>query len=903
MSPAARIFSFGAGAADGGRELKDLLGGKGANLGEMARLGMPVPPGFTITTEVCAEFRKEGGHLPAALDAELRAALGVLEQRMGARLGDEAHPLLLSVRSGARVSMPGMMDTVLNLGLNERTVLGLARQSGDERFAFDAWRRFCAMFGGVVLGVDDAAFEERLQARRTLRGAATDAELPAHDLRALAEEFRAIVKERTGHGIPDDPFEQLARAVEAVFLSWDNPRAIAYRKLNGISNHWGTAVTVQAMVFGNLGEDSGTGVAFTRNPATGEDGLYGEFLANAQGEDVVAGVRTPQPISLLKASFPEADRDLRLISEKLERHFKDVQDIEFTIQKGKLFMLQCRNGKRTGFAAVRCAVEMAEEGLITRDEALLRVEPESLSHLLRPVFDPAALRVAVSQGKRLAHGLPAGPGAASGRLVLNPVDAEAWKARGEKVILARRETSPEDISGMSAAEGLLTSWGGMTSHAALVSRQMGKVAVVGCGALAIDEEAGTATFASPSGPRVLHTGDWLSLDGFSGDVLLGQIQTHPSEVMDVLVGGARRIETSLPAQQFVKLLAWADARRRLGVRANADQADQARVAVALGAQGIGLCRTEHMFFGPGKIQPMREMILANSEPERRAALAKLLPLQRADFSALLKAMGGRPTTVRTLDPPLHEFLPHDDAGIAEMAQVMGVPEPEIRRRSKVLAESNPMLGQRGCRLGISHPEITETQVRALFEAACDVAAEGLPVQPQVMIPLVGAPKELAHQARVVREVAERVFAEKQRRVPFHVGTMIEVPRAALVAEEIAAEAEFFSFGTNDLTQMTLGLSRDDVGPVLARYVATGIYDADPFVTLDQRGVGELMRLAVERGRRGRSDLEIGLCGEHGGEARSIAFCHRLGLDYVSCSPLRVPVARLAAAQAALSTEE
>ena len=894
-----RIFSFGSGTAEGSRELKNLLGGKGAGLAEMARLGLPVPPGFTITTEVCAAFHESGGKLPPGFDAELQAALALLEDRTGARLGDAKRPLLVSVRSGARVSMPGMMDTVLNLGLNPQTVEALAVMTGNRRFAADTWRRFCAMFGDVVLGLGDAVFEELLQGRKTVRKAGSDTELTADDLLALAGAYQGLILHRTGHPLPLDPKQQLRQAIEAVFRSWDNPRAIAYRHLNGIPGDWGTAVTVQAMVFGNLGEDSGTGVVFTRNPATGEAGFYGEYLPNAQGEDVVAGVRTPLAIAEMAKRFPEADAELRAIGKKLELHFKDMQDIEFTVQRKRLYLLQCRSGKRTGFAAVRIAVEMAEEKLIDQKEALLRVEPDALSHLLRPVFDPAAHAAAQKQGRLLGHGLPAGPGAATGKLVFSAAKAEAWAHRGEKVILARRETSPEDIRGMSAAEGLLTSCGGMTSHAALVSRQMGKVAVVGCGALEIDEAAGIARFATARGPHDLREGDWLSLDGFSGEVLHGRLETRPSEVIEVLVTGDRKLADSPNARRFVALLGWADQVRRLRVRANADQGDQARVAVALGAEGIGLCRTEHMFFGPGKLEPVREMILAKTETERRAALARLLPLQRNDFAALFRAMGGRPCTIRTLDPPLHEFLPHDDRGFSELARRLRLPVEEVRRRAESLAESNPMLGWRGCRLGIAHPEITETQVRALFEAACDVEGEGIRVRPEIMIPLVGSAREFEHQARVVRATAEAIFAERGLRLAYQVGTMIEVPRAALLAGEIAAEAEFFSFGTNDLTQTTYGLSRDDVRPVLERYLELDIYQADPFATLDQQGVGELMRLAVERGRARRPDLHVGVCGEHGGDPRSVEFCHRLGLDYVSCSPLRLPIARLAAAQAAL----
>jgi pyruvate,orthophosphate dikinase len=906
---AKRIYAFGGGRAEGHRGMKELLGGKGAGLAEMAAIGLPVPPGFTITTEVCAAFYAAGRRLPKGLDQELRTALGRVEKLAGKRFGDPAAPLLVSVRSGARVSMPGMMDTVLNLGLDDETVEGLARASGDPRFAWDSYRRFCAMFGDVVLGLKPARKEDRdpfealLAAKKAARGVRHDGELPVEALRELTAEFKAVIRERTGRELPADPFEQLLLAVKAVFQSWENDRAEAYRRLNGIPAAWGTAVTVQAMVFGNLGEDSGTGVAFTRNPATGEDELYGEFLVNAQGEDVVAGIRTPQKVSELEARWPAIAKQLLAVRQALERHDREMQDIEFTIERGTLWVLQTRTGKRTGLAAVRIAVEMAEARLVSREEALLRIDPEALNHLLRPVFDAAAKAEAAAAGRLLARGLPAGPGAASGRLVFFAGDAVTWRGHGEPVVLARHETSPEDIRGMAAAEGFLTAFGGMTSHAALVARQMGKVAIVGCEALTFDYEARTMTVAAPGGPRVLREGDWVSIDGMAGEVLEGRLATSPSEVVQVLVERSRDASEAPVYRRFATLLGWADAARRLEVRANADQPDQAAAAVAFGAQGIGLCRTEHMFFGEGKIGPMREMIVAETTAARKAALAKLLPLQRADFAGIFEAMAPRPVTIRTIDPPLHEFLPQDEAGQAALARATGRTLAQVRGRVAELHEANPMLGHRGCRLGITYPEITEMQARAIFEAACDVAATGKKVHPEVMIPLVGARAELDDQAALVRRVAAEVFREKGRRVPFKVGTMIEVPRGALTAEAIAATAEFFSFGTNDLTQTTFGLSRDDTGSVLEAYLEKDIWPVDPFVSIDREGVGALMRLAVEGGRRARPGLHLGICGEHGGDPASIQFCHELGLDYVSCSPFRLPIARLAAAQAALREAE
>ncbi len=902
---AKRIYAFGGGTAEGSNQLKNLLGGKGAGLADMSNIGIPVPPGFTITTEVCAEYQAAGKKLPKALDPELRAALGRVEKLTGKGFGRRDNPLLVSVRSGARVSMPGMMDTVLNLGLNDDTVEGLAALSGNPRFAWDSYRRFCAMFGDVVLGLkpekkeDRDPFEVILEAKKRAGGVRFDSELKVEALRELVAEFKAAIRERCGHDLPSNPLEQLRMAIGAVFRSWDNDRADAYRKLNHIPSTWGTAVSVQSMVFGNMGESSGTGVAFTRNPATGEDEFYGEFLVDAQGEDVVAGIRTPQKIAEMETRWPAIAAQLEAVRGTLERHYRDMQDIEFTIERGRLYVLQTRTGKRTGMAAVRIAVEMAEQKLITREEALLHVNPEALNHLLRPIFDAAAKAEAVKAGKLLAHGLPAGPGAASGRLVFFAEDAVTWRRNGEQVILARHETSPEDIRGMDAAEGFLTAFGGMTSHAALVARQMGKVAIVGCEALDFDYRARTMTVEAAGGRHVLKEGDWISIDGIAGEVLEGRLATSPSEVVQVLVEKTRDPKDAPVYRGFARLLGWADAVRRLQVRANADQPDQAAVAIAFGAQGIGLCRTEHMFFGEGKIGPMREMIVAETTEARRAALARLLPLQRADFDGLFTAMAPRPVTIRTIDPPLHEFLPQDEAGMAALARATGRTLAQVRGRVAELHESNPMLGHRGCRLGITYPEITEMQARAIFEAACDVSARGLTVRPEVMIPLVGARAELDDQAAVVRRVAEEVFREKGRRVKYLVGTMIEVPRGALTAAEVARTAEFFSFGTNDLTQTTFGLSRDDAGLVVKSYVDREIWPGDPFVSIDREGVGALMKLAVEGGRSTRPHLHLGICGEHGGDPRSVEFCHQLGLDYVSCSPYRLPIARMAAAQAVL----
>jgi pyruvate,orthophosphate dikinase len=901
------VYFFGGGRADGNAGMKALLGGKGANLAEMAGLGLPVPPGFTISTEVCTYYYAHSRSYPAGLKAEVERHLRKVEELTGKRFGDRSNPLLVSVRSGARASMPGMMDTVLNLGLNDDTVQGLIELSGDPRFAYDSYRRFVQMYGDVVLGLKPEAkheidpFEEILEAKKRARGARLDTELTAGDLRELVAEFKAAIRARRSIDFPDDPQEQLWGAIGAVFGSWNNDRAIAYRKLNGIPESWGTAVNVQAMVFGNLGADSGTGVAFTRDPATGENVFYGEFLMNAQGEDVVAGIRTPLPIRNLDEENPAAYAQLMRIRRMLERHYRDVMDIEFTIERGTLYMLQCRVGKRTGVAAIKIAVDMVREKLISPREALLRVEPEQLNQLLRPTFRGAEKTRAVEENRLLARGLNAGPGAASGRVYFNAEDAEAAAARGEQVILVRIETSPEDIRGMAAAQGILTARGGMTSHAALVARQMGKVCVAGCDALEIDYRERRMRIAGRD--LAIREGEALSIDGTTGEVFQGHIDTEPSEVVRVLIERTLEPAQAPVYQQYARLMTWADKERRLRVRTNADLPDQSANAIAFGAEGIGLCRTEHMFFGEGKIGPMREMILAESAAERRAALAKLLPLQREDFAGIFRVMAGRPVTIRTIDPPLHEFLPHDAAGQAELAREMGIAPERVSARVEALREINPMLGFRGCRLGLIYPEITEMQARAIFEAAAAVRKEGAAVAPEVMIPLVGHVRELALQAEIVHRVAAAVMQETGTRFAYAVGTMIEVPRGALTADEIATAAEFFSFGTNDLTQTALGVSRDDAGRFLVPYVTQlDVYERDPFESIDEPGVGALMQIAVSKGRQARPRLKLGICGEHGGDPPSVAFCHRLGLDYVSCSPFRVPIARLAAARAALQAE-
>lgn len=897
------VYFFGGGKAEGQADMKNLLGGKGANLCEMVNMGLPVPAGFTITTELCTYFYANGKTYPKSLYNEVEEAIKKIEKDMGAKFGDPKNPLLLSIRSGARASMPGMMDTVLNLGLNDTTVAGLIERTGNARFAYDSYRRFVAMYGDVVLDLkpqskdEEDPFEVILHNKKKERGVTLDVELTAEDLKELVAEFKLAIKERTGSDFPDDPKEQLWGAVGAVFNSWMNNRAIVYRKLNNIPEAWGTAVNVQAMVFGNLGEDSGTGVAFTRDAATGDNYFYGEFLMNAQGEDVVAGTRTPHKIELLKDIDLNSYNELMKIRAILEEHYRDMLDIEFTIQNGKLYMLQCRVGKRTAMAAIKIAVDMVNEKLIKPKDALMRIDPDQLNQLLRPVFDLNEKKKALDAGKLVAKGLNAGPGAACGKVVFNAEDAIDWAAKGDKVILVRIETSPEDIAGMNAAEGILTARGGMTSHAALVARQMGKVCVAGCGILNIDYKARTIQVDGTD--FVIKEGEFISIDGSTGEVIYSAVATKPSEVVEVLVTKTLDAKDAPVYQMYKQIMDWADEYRVLKVRTNADQPDQSANAVAFGAEGIGLCRTEHMFFGEGKIGPMREMILSNNVEDRKKALAKLLPLQREDFEGIFYAMDGRPVTVRTIDPPLHEFLPHDEKGQKEIAKEMGIDAKIVKERVEALHEFNPMLGFRGCRLGLIYPEITEMQARAIFEAAVNVIKSGKKALPEVMIPLVGNVKELKHQEEIVRRVAGEVMNETGIKFEYLVGTMIEVPRGAITAGEIAEVAEFFSFGTNDLTQTTLGLSRDDAGRFLPEYVNRDIYAVDPFVSIDQNGVGFLMKHAVAAGKASRENIKLGICGEHGGDPASVEFCHNIGLAYVSCSPFRVPIARLAAARAAL----
>jgi len=878
------VYYFGKGQTEGSAKMKETLGGKGANLAEMAELGIPVPPGFTLTTEVCAHYQEHDGAYPEGLQADVEANLQKLEAATGKAFGDPSNPLLLSVRSGAAVSMPGMMDTILNLGLNDETAAGLAEKSGNERFAYDSYRRLLQMYGDVVMELkpetetDLDPFEEILDAVKEEAGAKLDTDLTADDLKTLVARFKDAIEKKAGRPFPQDPKEQLWGAIDAVFRSWDNPRAIKYRELNDITGLLGTAVNVQTMVFGNMGDGCGTGVAFTRNPATGENVFYGEYLMNAQGEDVVAGIRTPQPISTLKDVMPAAFDELLSIRATLEQHYRDMQDIEFTIEDGDLYMLQTRTGKRTAAAAVRTAVEMVDEGMIDKKTAVLRVQPEQIDQLLHPMFDPAE----ESSAKTLTKGLPASPGAATGTVVFSAEAAEAAAEKGEQVILVRIETSPEDIGGMNAAQGILTARGGMTSHAAVVARGMGKCCVAGAGDLQIDYATGRFVV----GGVTVQAGDAVSLNGSTGAVYDGRIPTIEPELSGT----------------FGTLLEWADEIRTLGVRTNADTPGDTETAVRFGAEGIGLTRTEHMFFEGDRIIAVREMILADDEAGRREALAKLLPMQQGDFEGIFKALDGRPATIRLLDPPLHEFLPHDAEGQKEVAAVMGVSAEVIRDKVDALHEFNPMLGHRGCRLGIVYPEISEMQVRAIVEAACAVKKSGIEVHPEIMIPLVGNVKELKLQRELAEQVAEEVLAANgltKSDIPYMIGTMIEVPRAAVTADEIAEQAEFFSFGTNDLTQMGCGFSRDDAGKFLKEYVARGIYEKDPFQVLDQAGVGKLVAMACELGRKTRPNLKLGICGEHGGEPSSVAFCHKVGLNYVSCSPYRVPIARLAAAQAAI----
>jgi pyruvate,orthophosphate dikinase len=895
------VYFFGGNKAEGKAEMKNLLGGKGANLAEMVNIGMPVPAGFTITTEVCTYYYQNNKKYPKELKAQVLNALKKVEKLMEAKFGDPENPLLVSVRSGARASMPGMMDTILNLGLNDVTVQGVIKKTNNPRFAYDSYRRFVQMYGDVVLGLkpvsklDEDPFEVILEKKKHDNGFKLDTELTADHLKELVEEFKAAIKEKTGKDFPTDPMEQLWGAVGAVFGSWMNERAIVYRKLNNIPADWGTAVNVQSMVFGNMGDDSGTGVAFTRDPASGENVFYGEYLFNAQGEDVVAGVRTPHPISELKKDDPKIYKQLDDIQKKLEKHYKDMMDIEFTIQQGRLWMLQCRVGKRTGFAAIKMAVDMVKEKLIEKEVAISRIEPNQLNQLLRPIFDLDQKRKAIDEGRLLAKGLNAGPGAASGKIALSAQDAESMAQSGEPVILVRIETSPEDIKGMSVSEGILTQRGGMTSHAALVARQMGKVCVAGCGALKISYKDRKVSVEGKN--LVLNEGDYISIDGTTGEVIAGKIETKPSEVIQVLINKTMDPKESPTFKTYESLMNWADKLRRLNIRTNADQPDQASNAIAFGAEGIGLCRTEHMFFGGDRIMSVRKMILSDTVEDRKKALNELLPLQREDFYGIFKVMKGLPTTIRTLDPPLHEFLPHSEKEQRELANALNIPFEKVVEKIEGLSEFNPMLGFRGCRLGILYPEITEMQARAIIEAACDAALEGVKVKPEIMIPLVGVLNEFKMQEEIVRRVASEVMKEKGKKVNYLVGTMIELPRAAVTADEIAKKAEFFSFGTNDLTQTTFGLSRDDAGKFLPLYVENEILPNDPFEVLDQDGVGQLVKMGTEKGRSTRSELKVGICGEHGGEPASVEFCHRTGLNYVSCSPFRVPIARLAAARA------
>ncbi|MFD1696731.1 pyruvate, phosphate dikinase [Roseibium aestuarii] len=880
------VYRFGNGSADGAADMKNLLGGKGANLAEMSNLGLPVPPGFTITTEVCTYYYDHGKAYPEALQSQVNDALEAIGAITGRRFGDQTLPLLLSVRSGARVSMPGMMDTVLNLGLNDETVKAIAASSGDERFAWDSYRRFIQMYSDVVMGLEHHDFEEILEEHKAEKGYSLDTEITAQEWAGIVEKFKALVDEELGRPFPQDPQEQLWGAIGAVFGSWETPRAKTYRRLHDIPSTWGTAVNVQAMVFGNMGETSATGVAFTRNPSTGDKRLYGEFLVNAQGEDVVAGIRTPQDITevarieagseapSLEALMPEAFAEFQTICDKLEAHYRDMQDLEFTIEKGKLWMLQTRSGKRTAKAALKIAVDMVGEGLLSEQEAVMRVEPAALDQLLHPTIAPDAERTI------FATGLPASPGAASGAIVFSSDEAEAAKASGQKVILVRIETSPEDIHGMHAAEGILTSRGGMTSHAAVVARGMGKPCVSGAGMLRIDYRQGTVS----AGGKTFRSGDVITIDGASGQVLAGEVAMQQPTL----------------SGDFGILMGWADKVRRMKVRANAETPQDAKVARNFGAEGIGLCRTEHMFFDGDRILAVREMILAETEKGRRNALSKLLPMQRRDFIDLFKIMQGLPVTIRLLDPPLHEFLPKTPAELNEVASAMNVPVDALRERAIALEEFNPMLGHRGCRLLVSYPEIAEMQARAIFEAAVASAKEsGSAIVPEIMVPLVGLKGELDLVREAIVKTAEAVMAESGTTIEYQVGTMVELPRAALQAAEIAKSAEFFSFGTNDLTQTTFGISRDDASSFLGTYQAKGLIEQDPFVSLDQDGVGELVKIGAERGRSTRPDIKLGICGEHGGDPASIRFCESVGLDYVSCSPFRVPIARLAAAQAAL----
>ena len=866
--------------SEGNAEMRNLLGGKGANLAEMTNLGLPVPFGFTVTTEACTRYYEDGRTIAPEIMDEVYTALAALEKKVGKKFGDVENPLLVSVRSGARASMPGMMDTILNLGLNDVTVETVARLTGNERFAYDSYRRFMQMFSDVVMEIEKTKFDAIFDGIKEANGCKMDTELTAENLKEVVKGYKALYRQEKGEEFPQDPKVQLYEAIRAVFRSWDNPRAIVYRRKNDIPASWGTAVNVQSMVFGNMGDDSGTGVAFTRNPATGEKKLYGEFLMNAQGEDVVAGIRTPSPIQALAETQPAVYEQFKNIAETLEKHYRDMQDMEFTIEHGKLFMLQTRNGKRTAAAALNIAVDLVNEGMINEKEALMKIDPKSLDSLLHPGFEAAALKKA----KAVTTGLPASPGAACGQLVFNADDAMAWKKEGRKVILARLETSPEDIEGRYASEGIMTARGGMTSHAAIVARGMGACCVAGCSEAVISEENKTMTING----KVFHEGDWISLDGSTGNVYGEAIPTTEAGV----------------SGNFATIMGWADQYRRLRVRTNADNPHDAANAVRFGAEGIGLCRTEHMFFDENRIPAIREMIISKTEENRRKALAKLLPFQREDFKGIYKAMGERPVTIRFLDPPLHEFLPKEDEDIRELAKDMGVEFEDLKATVAGLHEFNPMMGHRGCRLAVTYPEIAEMQTRAVIEAAIEVCEEEkLNIVPEIMIPLVGEVKEFTFVKDIVDTTAKQVMKEKNHEIKYLVGTMIEIPRAALTADKIAEHAEFFSFGTNDLSQMTFGFSRDDAGKFLDEYYKKKIFESDPFARLDREGVGKLVEMACKLGRSVRPDLHLGICGEHGGDPSSVEFCHQVGLDYVSCSPFRVPIARLAAAQAAISDEK
>ena len=894
------VYHFGK-KTDGHGKMKALLGGKGANLAEMTRIGLPVPPGYTITTEVCTYYNDHKKSYPNMLQKQLEDGVTRMERQLGKKFGDKKNPLLLSVRSGARESMPGMMDTILNLGLNDETVVALAKSSGNARFAWDSYRRFIQMYGDVVMGVqklpteDEEPFEILIeQVKKNLLGNAhaEDTDLSADDLQVLVAEFKKLVKSRTGKAFPNNPWDQLRGSVGAVFSSWMNDRAVVYRRKYNIPVEWGTAVNVQSMVFGNTGDSSGSGVAFTRDPATGENVFWGEFMMNAQGEDVVAGVRTPDPVIGLKKVLPSAHKELLRICKVLEKHFRDVQDFEFTIEEEKVFMLQTRNGKRTGLAAVRIACEMVKEKLITWKEAVTRIPADDLDQLLAPVFDQAT----VKQVKTIAKGLPAGPGAATGKVYFNADRAEAAKAKGEEVLLVRLETSPEDLRGMIAANGILTARGGVSSHAALVARQMGKICICGAAGVQINYAKRTMQI----GKLNFKEGDFLSIDGTSGEIYAGEVKTAPSEVVQGLLENKTAAKRSRTYKNFTQIMAWCAKASKMQVRTNADTPDQVKNAIAFGATGVGLCRTEHMFFEGDRIDAVREMILADNEADRRKAVKKLLPYQRKDFEGIFKALNGLPGTIRLLDPPLHEFLPHDKKQIGDLAKKLNVKPAEIKKRVDELHEFNPMLGHRGCRLAISYPEVAEMQVRAIFEAAANVQKKKIKVNPEIMVPLVGFKKELELQAEIVHRVAKEVSKDKGVKLKYLVGTMIEVPRGALTADEVAEVAEFFSFGTNDLTQMTMGMSRDDSGSFLPNYEEQEIVSNNPFAVIDQTGVGQLMEIAATKGRSTRKNIKLGICGEHGGEPSSVKFCPSLGLSYVSCSPFRVPVARLAAAQAALA---